>query len=64
MGNVWIDFSVGKTEMTGLYRYIYDFSVDYVRFGVNDILDFHRALMKKYDTKLFLDYLDKCILHY
>ena len=64
LGNAWIDFSVDKTKTTGLYRYIYDFSVDYVNFGVNDILDFHEFLMKVYDTKLFLDYLGNCILQY
>ena len=32
----------------GLYRYDYDFSVDYDAIAVNDILHIHKYLMKKH----------------
>ena len=34
---------------TGLNGCVYDFSVDYNAIVVDDILDFHKYLMKKYD---------------
>ena len=34
-------------KKTGLYGYVYDFSVDYYRIDVADILDIHKYLMKK-----------------
>ena len=33
----------------GLNGYVYDISVDYDAIGVDDILDIHKYLMKKYD---------------
>ena len=36
-------------KKTGLYGYVYDFSVDYN--GINAILDIFKYLMKKCDTK-------------
>ena len=41
----------------GLYGYVYDFSVDYDSIGVDDILNIHKYLMKKYDIKSCLDFL-------
>ena len=38
-------------KKTGLYGYIYDFSVDYDSIDVDDILDIHKYLMKKRDIK-------------
>ena len=38
-------------KKTGLYRYVYDLSVDYDTIGVDDILDIHKYLMRKHDTK-------------
>ena len=38
-------------KKTGLYIYVYDFSVNYDRIDVDDILDIHEYLMKKYDIK-------------
>ena len=32
---------------TGLNEYVYDFSADYNRIAVDDILDIHKCLMKK-----------------
>ena len=37
--------------MTGWNGYVYDFGVDYDSFGVNDILDTHKYLMRKHDIK-------------
>ena len=41
---------------TGLYRYVYDFSVDYVIIDVDDILDIC--------IKWCLDVLKNCLLDY
>ena len=38
-------------KKTGLYIYVYDFSVIYDRIDVDDILDIHKDLMKKHDMK-------------
>ena len=38
-------------KKTGLCRYVYDFLVDYDKVEINDILDIHKSLMKKHDTK-------------
>ena len=34
-------------KQTGFNRYVYDFSVDYDATDVDDIVDFHKYLMKK-----------------
>ena len=34
-------------KKTGIDGYFYDFSVDYDAIVINDILDFHKYLMKK-----------------
>ena len=34
-------------KRTGLYGYVYDFSVDYDAVAVDDIRDIHKYLMKK-----------------
>ena len=36
MGNVSKDFSIDNMKKTGLYAYVYDFSVDYDSIDVND----------------------------
>ena len=36
---------------TGLYGYVYGFSVDYNAIVIDDILDIHKYLMKKYNIK-------------
>ena len=46
-------FSVDDMKKIGLYRYVYDFSVDYDSIDVDDILDVDRYSMNKYDTKIF-----------
>ena len=44
-------FHIIKLKNTGLYRYVYDFSVDYDSIGVDDILNTNKYLMKKLDIK-------------
>ena len=48
LGNVSKDFPVDNMKRTGLYKYVYDFSVDYGNIGADDILDIHKFLMKKH----------------
>ena len=53
LGNVsaYNNFSVDNMKNTGLYRYAYDFSVDYDSIDVADILNIHKYLMVKNNTK-------------
>ena len=44
LGNISKDFSVDNMRNTGLYGYVYDFSVDYDAIAVDNI---HKYLMKK-----------------
>ena len=64
MGNISKDFSIDNMKKTGLYEYVYDFSVDYDSIDVNDTLDIHKYYMKKHDIKECLDLLKKCLLNY
>ena len=54
LSNVSKDFSVNNVRKTGLYQYIYDFSVDYDSIDV-DILDIQKYLMKNHKRKTCLD---------
>ena len=63
LSNVSKDFSADDLQKTGLYRYVYDFSVDYDSTGVDDILDIHKYLMKKYNLEC-LGLFKKCLLDY
>ena len=47
LGNISKGYSNGNMKKTGLYGYVYDFSVDYDAIAVDDILDIHKYLMKK-----------------
>ena len=38
-------------KKTGLYKYVYDFSVDYDNINADDILDIYNYLMKKHHIK-------------
>ena len=51
MDNVSEDLSVDNMKNTEFYGYIYNFSVDYKKIDVNDILNIHTYLMKKRDIK-------------
>ena len=46
IGNISEEFSIDNMVKTGLYGYIYDFSVDYNAIAVDDILNIHKYLMK------------------
>ena len=52
-------FSVGNMKKTGLYGYVYNFSVYYDSIDVDDILDIHNYLMKKKNDVWI--YLKKCV---
>ena len=49
--NILKDFSVNNMKNTGLNGYVYEFTVYYNAIAVADILDIHKYLMKKHDTK-------------
>ena len=51
LGNVSKDFSPINTTNTGLFGYIYDFSVDYKAITNDKIHDIHRYLMEKNNIK-------------
>ena len=51
LGNVSNDFSVDNMKRSGLYGYVYDFSVDYVSIDIDDILVIFKYVMVKHDTK-------------
>ena len=51
LGNVSKDFLVHNLKITGLNGYVYDFSIDYNAFAVDNILDIHKHLMKKHNIK-------------
>ena len=42
LGNISNNFSCDNMERMGLYRNVYDFSVDYRSITVDDILDIHK----------------------
>ena len=44
-------FSVVNMKKTGLYGWVYDFSVDYDAITVDEILDIHKYLMEKKNIK-------------
>ena len=51
LGNIskdwWTDYMKKKTGFNG---YVYDFSVDYDATDIDDIVDIHKYLMKKYKS--------------
>ena len=57
LGNASKEFSLVNTTNTGLYGYIYDFSVDYKAITNDKIHDIHRYLMEKNNIKWSLDLL-------
>ena len=50
LGNISKDFLVDNMRKTGLFRYVYDFNVDYDAVTIYGILDIHKYLMKKNDV--------------
>ena len=60
LGNISKYFSVNiKMKNTGLYGFVYNFSVDYDAIAVDNILE---SLMKKHDIKQCLSLLKTCLL--
>ena len=53
MGNVSKYFLDDDMKKTGLYRYVYDFSVDYDSIDVADVLDIWKDLMVENNKKVF-----------
>ena len=51
LGNVSKDFSADNLKKTGSYGYVYGFSVDNDSIYAADILDIHKYLTKKQNTK-------------
>ena len=51
LGNISADFNQVDRKSTGLYGYVYDFSVDYNAITNNKIHDIHRCLMEKNNIK-------------
>ena len=51
LGNISADFNQADRKSTGLYGYIYDFSVDYNAISNDKIHDIHRYLMEKNNIK-------------
>ena len=62
-GNVSKDAPTDNVKKTGLYRYVYDFRVDYDSIDEFINLDIYKYLMKKHDIKC-LDLLKKCLLDF
>ena len=58
LDNVSKDYLDGNTKNTGLYGYVYDFSVAYDTIDVDQILDIQKYLMKKHGIKCS-DYLNR-----
>ena len=50
VGNILKDFTVDNMKKTGLYGYMYDFSVDCNTIDISDFLDIRKYLMKKHDV--------------
>ena len=51
LGNISADFNQADRKSTGLYGYVYDFSVDYNAIANDKIHDIHRYLMEKNNIK-------------
>ena len=51
LGNISADFNQAGIKSTGLYGYIYDFSVDYNAISNDKIHDIHRYFMEKNNIK-------------
>ena len=51
LGNISADFNQADRKSTGLYGYVYDFSVDYNAISNDKIHDIQRYLMEKNNIK-------------
>ena len=52
LGNISGCLFVANMKQTGLYGYVYDFSIDYKPIAVDDMLDIHKYLMEKNDMNV------------
>ena len=64
LGNISKALSVDNMKKTALNIDVYHFSVDYNIINTSNIIDIHKYLMKKHDTKKCLELLKKCLLYY
>ena len=48
LGNISENFYVDNMKKTGLYGSVFDFSIDYRVTAVDDILDIHKYLLKRW----------------
>ena len=55
LDNVSKHFLVDNMKKTGLYRYVYDFSVDCVSIGIEHMSDIHKNLVVNNNIKYYLD---------
>ena len=51
LGNISKDISLDYVKTTELNKCVYNFSVNYDAFSVDDILEMHKYLMEKHDIK-------------
>ena len=49
--NISKDFTTNNKKKTELNGYVYDFSFDFNIIDTNNIINIHKYLMKKHDTK-------------
>ena len=60
LGNISKDWSADNMKDIRLTKYVYDFSVESDAIAVDDILDIHKYLMKKFNiVKKCLDWVKK-----
>ena len=64
LGNISKALSVDNMKKTALNIDVYHFSVDYNIINTSNIIDIHKYLMKKHDTKKCLELLKKRLLYY
>ena len=63
LGNISKDFTTPYRLETGLFWYVYDFSVDYWAIANDKILDIHKYLMEKNNLKWCLNLLKSVFSH-
>ena len=51
LGNISKYLTADNLKKTGLNGYVYDFSVDYNTIDTSNIINIHKCLMRKHDTK-------------
>ena len=64
LGKTLKSFAFDNEKKTGLSEYVYDFFVDYNTIYINDIVDIHKYLIKKYNITEYVHLLRKCLLRY